>query len=359
MPTPGFLSAIAAISLVAAFLWGRSASFRAKFLRKLDDRGNDPEARLLAWGRLSRDVHAVSVYLVVALVCVAAAVTESEAAFYGLALLLLPVGSSIWLARIARKEARVAWIRLDLETRAQQVIGQEESAPRRWAERLAPDTLPTIEPLAIGAAHQAGSGVMSGDLLDVLELPQRRVAAVVGDVTGHGVEASITALQVKYLLRSYLRRYRDPGQALEELNAQLVDLERPEEFISLFVAVFDLDHDTVRYASAGHPAGWLCHARTPEALPATGPLLMIAPDSAYVSTEQDFVSGDTLLVATDGLQEARRGDQFFGEERIAAALRRDAHVEPAVLCKQLVDSAIDFVEGPLPDDVTILVLRHE
>ena len=358
MPTSGFLTSIALISVVAAILWGRSAIFRARFVRRLDERGDDPEARLLATGRLSRDLHAIGVYLVVAITCGLAAVTSSPNAFYALGLLLIPVGSSIWLARNARKEARVSWLRLDLEERAQQVIRQEESAPRRWAERLAPPTFPDLAGFEVGTAHQAGAGVISGDLLDVMSLPSGRLAAVVGDVTGHGVEASITALQVKYLLRSYLRRYRDPGQALEELNSQLIDLERPEEFVSLFVAVFDPEARTVRYASAGHPAGWICVERNPKALAATGPLLMIDPNATYLSSERPFLDNDMFLVATDGLVEARAGAQFFGEERVASLLRREADVEPEVLCKMLVDAAVDFVEGPVADDMTILAVRR-
>jgi hypothetical protein len=358
MPNSGFLMSIAVISVVAAILWGRSAVFRARFVRRLDERGEDPEARLLATGRLTRDLHAVGVYLVIALTCALAAITQSAHSVYALTLLLIPVGSSIWLARNARKEARVSWLRLDLEERAQQVIGQEESAPQRWAERLAPPEFPAIDGFEMGSAHQAGDGVISGDLLDVMSLPSGRLAAVVGDVTGHGVEASITALQVKYLLRSYLRRYRDPGQALEELNSQLIDLERPEEFVSLFVAVFDSAAGTVRYASAGHPAGWVCVERNPKALPSTGPLLMIDPDATFLSVERPFLDGDMFLVSTDGLVESRNGDHFFGEERVATLLRREADVEPGVLCKMLVDAAVDFVEGPVADDMTILAVRR-
>ncbi len=87
------------------------------------------------------------------------------------------------------------------------------------------------------------------------------MAAVIGDVTGHGIEASITAFQAKYLLRVFLRQFRDPAQALEELNTQMSALERIEEFISLCVVVFDTEAGTLRFASAGHPAAWLWHDR--------------------------------------------------------------------------------------------------
>ena len=199
---------------------------------------------------------------------------------------------------------------------------------------------------------------MSGDLLDVFHLPSGRLCCVVGDVSGHDVEASITALQTKFLLRSYLRRYRDPGQALEELNRQLSDYERPEEFVSLFVAIFDDAAGTVRYASAGHPPAWLCEERSVRQLRATGPLLMMDRDSTYLSREDAIVAGDTVLMLTDGLAEARSGEHFFGEERIASTLRRNSEVAPQVLCKSLLDAASEFASGPLQDDVTIMAVRR-
>ena len=78
-------------------------------------------------------------------------------------------------------------------------------------------------------------------------------------ITGHGIEASITAFQAKYLLRVFLRQFRDPAQALEELNAQMAALDRGEELISLCVVVFDTEAGNLRFSSAGHPPVWLWH----------------------------------------------------------------------------------------------------
>jgi serine phosphatase RsbU (regulator of sigma subunit) len=270
----------------------------------------------------------------------------------------VPVVATVWLSRYARRDARLSFLRLGLEQRAHEILSQEDTAPQRWAERLAPTRFPDTSGYEVGTAHQAGTGVMSGDLLDVFRLPSGRLCCVVGDVSGHDVEASISALQAKFLLRTYLRRYRDPGQALEELNGQLIDYERPEEFVSLFVAVFDDEAGTVRYASAGHPAGWLCVERAPRALRSTGPLLMMDPASTYRSVELPYRSGDLLVVATDGLFEARVGDQLFGEERVAAVVRRDSDAAVQVLCKTLIDEAVDFSSGPLTDDVTVLAVRR-
>src|SRR5581483_6496855 len=105
----------------------------------------------------------------------------------------------------------------------------------------------------VGRVYEPGTGAMAGDFYDLFPTAPNRAAAVIGDVAGHGIEPSITAFQVKYLLRVFLREYRDPGQALEELNALMSAQGRPEEFVSLVAAVFDTAAGTMRYASAGHP----------------------------------------------------------------------------------------------------------
>ena len=65
-----------------------------------------------------------------------------------------------------------------------------------------------------------------------------------------------------------------------------------------------------------------------------------------------------MLLYTDGLAEARAGDQFFGEERIANTLRRDPGVPPDVLCKTLLEAAKDFATEPVDDDTAILAIRR-
>jgi serine phosphatase RsbU (regulator of sigma subunit) len=205
----------------------------------------------------------------------------------------------------------------------------------------------------------AAGGAYIPSFCDVVQVSKNRIAAVIGDVTGRGIDASITAFQAKYLLRVFLRQYRDPAQAVEELNAQMSALSRSdEEFISLFVVVLDTEHHTLRFASAGHPAAWLWHDRDVKPLKATGALVMLDGRSEYHSREIPLEKGDLLLLYTDGLAEVRNGEQMFGEERIAKTLRRDPNVAADVLCKNLLEAARDFASEPMDDDVAILAIRR-
>jgi serine phosphatase RsbU (regulator of sigma subunit) len=354
-----FLAVVAVACLVAAVVWARSAQRLHRLWQRVgDELGADADPTILARSAFRKEVHSATLYSVLAFASAVTAAWASRSADIFFTFVLVPVGLSIIFGRDFVRETRLAEERFQLERRAEEVLSQEDLAPRRWAERLAPDELPDFEGFELGRVYQAGTGLMAGDFYDMFRIAPTRIAAVIGDVTGHGIEPSITAFQAKYLLRVFLRQYRDPAQALEELNLQMSALGRPEEFISLCVVVFDTEAGTLRVASAGHPAAWLWHDRDVRPLRATGPLVMLDPTAGYHSREIPLDSGDLLLLYTDGLAEARNGEQLFGEERIANAIRRDPGQSPDVLCKGLLEQARDFATVPMTDDVAILAIRR-
>lgn len=350
---------VAAACAVATGVWARSALRLRKVASRAErEFGRTSDAATIARSAFRKDVHTTVLYGVLGAAAGIGGVLDGDSSWL-FVLVLLPVVVSVVFGRDFVRDSRLAESRFELERRAEEVLSQEDLAPRRWAERLAPEDLPDITGFEIGRVYQAGTGVMAGDFYDVFRVARTRVVALIGDVTGHGIEPSITAFQAKYLLRVFLRQYRDPAQALEDLNAQLSALDRPEEMISMCVVVFDTEAGTLRYASAGHPAVWLWHEKDVRPLRSTGPLLMLDPEGTYHSRELKLDSGDLVLLYTDGLSEARAGDQLFGEERIANALRRDPGADPGVLVKGLLEAARDFSREPITDDIAILAIRRD
>jgi phosphoserine phosphatase RsbU/P len=353
------LALVGVASLVAAIVWARSTRrLHVVWKRTEAGRGRDADVSVLARSAFRKDLHTTCLYGVLAVAATAVVIAGDDIPSLLFGLILVPVALSVLFGRDFARETRLAEDRTTIERKAEEVLSQEELAPKRWAARLAPEELPDFAGFELGRVYQAGTGVMAGDFYDVFRVGPSRIAAVIGDVTGRGIEASITAFQAKYLLRVFLRQYRDPAQALEELNTQMAAPERSEEFISLVVVVFDTDAATLRFASAGHPAAWLWHEREVRPLRATGPLLMLDPNGAYHSREIGLNEGDLLLLYTDGLAEVRNGAQIFGEERIANALRRDPNVAAGVLCKNLLETARDFASEAMGDDVAILAIRR-
>ena len=349
---------VAVACATAAVIWGRSAMHLNRAWKRITEGAAGSVSADLARSAYRKELHTTLLYALAAVAFGAASVSKDFLFDIPAYLILIPVILTLIYGHRFQDEARMAEERTKLERRAEEVLSQTELAPRRWAARLAPEELPIFEGYEVGHVYEAGTGLMAGDFYDFFPVGPRRLAAVIGDVSGHGIEPSITAFQVKYLLRVFLRQFRDPAQALEELNATLSTQGRAEEFVSVCIVVFDRLANSLRHASAGHPAAWLWHDGEVRPLRATGPLLTLDPRANYISREIDLTSGDLVLMYTDGLAEARAGEQLFGEERIAAAVRRDPGIEAQVLCKALLQSAREFASGPLRDDVAILAIRR-
>jgi phosphoserine phosphatase RsbU/P len=353
------LAIVAVACLVAAVVWGRSARYLRKVeLRLEQETGADSDATTLARSQFRKELHTAVLYGVLALASLPVSFSNRGEADVLYTFVLIPAVMAFWYGRDFIREARLFEGRASIERRAEEVLSQEELAPRRWAERLAPDELPDFPGFDIGRMYVPGTGVLAGDFYDIYEVAPTRVAVVIGDVTGHGIEPSITAFQAKELLRVFLGEFRDPAQALEVLNQRMSRHARAEEFVSILVGVFDVEAGTLRYASAGHPTGWLWHDRDVHPLRATGPLLLLDPDAGYHSREMPNDVDDLLLVYTDGLAEARDGHHLFGEDRIAQMLRRDPGIDAKVLCRTLVDAARDFSSAPITDDIAVLAVRR-
>jgi serine phosphatase RsbU (regulator of sigma subunit) len=353
------LAGVALAAVAAAWVWGRSARRLLWVARRVaSTSGMASEPAELTRGAFLKDVHTSGLYVLLAVFLAFLAAMGEGWAAWGAVLLLVPAAVSIRALHQLERHARLSDSRAQLEQRAEQVLSQEDLAPRLWAARLAPEDAPVFPGFDLGSLYQAGTGMMAGDFYDVFRTSSNRLAAVIGDVTGHGMEPSITAFQAKYLLRVFLRQFRDPAQALEELNTQMSGMGRMEEFISMCVVLLDTEMGTLRYASAGHPAAFLARDGDVQPLAATGPLLCLDASSSYASRELPLESGDVVLLYTDGLAEARAGEALFGEERIAAQLRRDAGEDPEVLCKSLVRAAEDFATVPMSDDIAILAIRR-
>src|SRR4051812_1753124 len=362
---------VAVACIAAAVVWGRStlrlqrawrrtisAASDAARADKPDVAASERAAADLARSSFRKELHTTLFYAVVAELAFACSFATNSVWNLPFVLLAVPIAITFRYGPRFLAEAHMAEERSLRIRKAERALEQELEAPRRWATRLAPEDLPHIEGFEVGRVYESGEGFMAGDFYDVYPITPTRLAVVIGDVAGHGIEPSITAFQVKYLLRVFLRQYRDPAQAVEELNLVMSATGRPEELVSMVAVVIDTEAGSLRFASAGHPPAWIWHEGEVKPLRATGPLLTLDPKGTYHSRELPLAAGDLLLLYTDGLAEARSGEQLFGEERIAGILRRDPGQEATTLCKILLEAARDFASEPLTDDVAILAVRR-
>ncbi|MBI4733535.1 MAG: serine/threonine-protein phosphatase, partial [Rubrobacteridae bacterium] len=108
------------------------------------------------------------------------------------------------------------------------------------------------------------------------------------------------------------------------------------------------------YCSAGHPPTILKRASGVELLEEYSPIVGAFPDVRFISSKVILQNGDTLVLYTDGLTEARCGNEFFGEERLVDLIQK-SKLESAKQAPQLIfDKITEYTGGKLADDLALL-----
>jgi sigma-B regulation protein RsbU (phosphoserine phosphatase) len=200
---------------------------------------------------------------------------------------------------------------------------------------------------------------VGGDIYDFMELDDGRLAVVLGDVTGHGVEATADMAMAKFVFRSLAREHPEPGDFLSAANDVVVDEIAPGKFITMAYLTIDGVRGDVRAASAGHP-----HPRlilpdgTVRGLESSGLVLGIDSDQDYDEVQADLPSGSAIVVYTDGVIEARRDGELYGIERLDALLAENRELPSRELAVAITTDCRAFAGGELGDDVAVVVIRR-
>jgi sigma-B regulation protein RsbU (phosphoserine phosphatase) len=238
--------------------------------------------------------------------------------------------------------------------------------------RIAREIQMGILPAHLAAATQ-GTGLdvhaviepareVGGDLYEVLRASPDRVVVALGDVSGKGIPAALFMAVAVTVLRTLARQIAEPDEILRRLNDELAEQNPRGMFVTLQCLVFDLVHQRVSCAGAGHhQLAVLSPARPPRlAFPSSG-----RPAGLFLSNpiERETVAlepGDTFVLFSDGVSEAMNPDEdFYGEERLLAALATPSGATAAETVTRLMDDVRAFTAGAKQsDDITILAARY-
>jgi GAF domain-containing protein len=224
---------------------------------------------------------------------------------------------------------------------------------------LLPRSHPQLLGLEIGEVYQPSTRVdVGGDVYDFLELGDGKLAVVLGDVTGHGIEATADMAMAKFVFRSLAREHPGPADFLASANEVVVGEIAPGKFITMVYLTVEPATGAVVAACAGHPAPLIV---SPEGLVAhlsvRGLALGVESRQTYEEQEALLDPGGAIVVYTDGVIEARRDGELYGSERltqvVAASHRRSAtEIADAVIadCRAFA--------GDLADDCALVVIKR-
>ena len=219
------------------------------------------------------------------------------------------------------------------------------------------------------AARSAPCDETGGDYIDFAPsstLMQGRSGSLfvaIGDVSGHGLGAALIMATSRAFLRALLIQSSDLAEVFAGLNRLTLGDFRRGRFMTLFAACADPGSQQLSYVSAGHDPAFLYRPETGLLceLKATGPPLGIVPDATFPTASVEFVPGDVLVLATDGVWEAVNDlGQSFGRESLSQAIRDEASAAPEQLVESI-ESRVRAFCGSMGqrDDISLVAVMAE
>ena len=236
-------------------------------------------------------------------------------------------------------------------------IHRELSRAHAIQRHLLPRRAPAYATLDCAAAALS-SELVGGDYYDFVKAPGRVLTLAVGDAAGKGVPGALMGVWAQACFRGEARRGSGPGQVLTALNRELVSMDQPEAFVALACMRIEVRPAQLIYANAGLTPPLLRRANgSVEILSESGVLLGVTPEARYTDTRVDLEVGDIVVLYTDGLTEARHGEEMFGPDRLAEVLKWNTELKAAEIAKVLLGAVQSFSDQPL-DDLTVVVLKQ-
>ncbi len=236
---------------------------------------------------------------------------------------------------------------------------------RDFADTMQRSLLPQadvqVPGLEVGHVYESSAQVdVGGDVYDFMVLAGGRLAVVLGDVTGHGIEAAADMAMAKFVFRSLAREHSEPESFLAYANDVVVDEIALGKFITLLYLTIDPDGGELACASAGHPAPRIVAADGSVApIPASGLALGIVPGQRYEPVTTTLAPGAAVVLYTDGVIEARRrSGELYGEERLDGLLAARHALPAAELAGAVLEDCRRFSGSELADDCAVVVIRR-
>lgn len=230
---------------------------------------------------------------------------------------------------------------------------------------LLPEAAPHIEGLDV-AGRTLSCDEIGGDYFDYLwdrQCPQDSLSIVVGDVTGHGVEAALLMTTARAFLRMRASQCGGGAQILTEMNRHLArDVSNSGRFMTLSFIRFDLGSRSLRWVRAGHPPALVYEPATELFRELRGRGLPLGVDDGYQYEEYgdtDIGAGQIIAIGTDGIWEASdRKKNHYGIERFCEVIRRHADLNAKDILEAVFSDIRNFTLGARQeDDITLVVAK--
>ncbi len=237
----------------------------------------------------------------------------------------------------------------------QQRLEQDLRFARQVQRSFMPTEAPSPQGYRFGRSYNPVFQV-GGDFYDFIPLPGEQIGVLIGDVAGKGVSAALLMARLTSDMRYYAISERGPARVLARTNTALINRMQDNMFATVLYLVLDLKEQCITLSNAGHIPPLLLRADSGEVEEldeATNLALGVLPDAIYEEVTLPLAAGDSVLLCTDGVVEARSktGDEY-GFERLADTMKSTAGVR---MLEVVLKDIHRFTQAaPQYDDITMV-----
>ncbi|MGE5693107.1 MAG: SpoIIE family protein phosphatase [Candidatus Zixiibacteriota bacterium] len=271
-----------------------------------------------------------------------------------------PFGTREFLARISTLLKRKQELDSAVDQAAE--FTRELETARSVQEKLFPRKLPAHKSWDFAALCRPARAV-GGDYYDLFEAAPGKVLMALGDVSGKGLGPSLLMAGVQATIKSRAGAcLENPLALIAEVNRNLLFSSSPEDFLTLFLGILDLDNGQLTYANCGHPPPLLFRQENPEPerLAEGGTVLGALEECPCSLGRCQLNSGDVLALFSDGLTEAaNEAGEMFEEEKLIQVLREIGEQSAAPLLNEILGAVERFAaEAEQRDDISLMVIHR-
>ena len=230
---------------------------------------------------------------------------------------------------------------------------------RRIQESLLPKAFPQIAGIDLCGAMIPAMHV-GGDYYDLIQVSEKKFFVVIGDVSGKGLSASFYMSKLQTMIRLNCIEEKSPKEILIEINKRIfADIEK-NWFITVSLALVDLENNFIKLSRAGHTPLLKINNGKAEIFQPAGVGVALDKGEVFQSSLEEiiipFESGSMLFFFSDGVTELmNESDELYGFERIKELLV--SSTEQA--CNEISESLLeDFEKFRGDDDITFVIIKN-
>jgi sigma-B regulation protein RsbU (phosphoserine phosphatase) len=252
--------------------------------------------------------------------------------------------------------------RLQKEELNKQKIEEELQIAKNIQMDLVPKEDAAFEGLDISGLTQPAKSI-GGDFYDLIKLSNKKILIIVADVAGKGIPAALYMSKVQAMIKFAAKVFKTPKEILVEINKQIYNKFEKKTFVTMIIALFDLEKMKVSIARAGHTPVIFSRNGKLEILKNQGMGLGLDCEQLFNSnldeTEMDIKHDNLFLFYSDGLSEAMNPNkEEYGIERILKMLEETRNNRSKIINENLFNSVNDFRKSAEQnDDVTYVIVK--